>query len=54
MFLVGSLFAVGCGPSELEQKVPGLEKALKEQQDENAKLKADKADQKAGGRKRGG
>jgi len=44
IFLVGSLFAVGCGPSELEQKVPVLEKALKEQQDENAKLKADKAD----------
>ena len=38
--LVGGLFAVGCGPTELEQKVPGLEKALKEQQDENAKLKA--------------
>jgi len=44
MFLVGSLFAVGCGPSELELKVASLDKALKEQQDENAKLKAEKTD----------
>ena len=44
MFLVGSLFAVGCGPSELELKVADLDKALKAQQDENAKLKAQEAD----------
>ena len=44
MFLVGSLFAVGCGPSELELKVASLDKALKEQQDENAKLKGQNGD----------
>ena len=38
--LVGALFAVGCGPSELELKVADLDKALKEKTDENAKLKA--------------
>jgi chemotaxis protein MotB len=37
MFLVGALFAVGCGPSELELKA---QKDLKDQQDANAKLKA--------------
>ena len=39
MFLVGALFAMGCGPSELELKA---QKDLKDQQDENAKLKAEK------------
>jgi chemotaxis protein MotB len=41
MFLVGALFAVGCGPSELELKA---QKDLKDLQDENAKLKAEKQD----------
>lgn len=40
-FLIGALFAVGCGPSELELKA---QKDLKDQQDANAKLKAQNDD----------
>jgi chemotaxis protein MotB len=41
MILVGALFGIGCGPSELELKVDELNKALKEQETQNAKLKAE-------------
>jgi chemotaxis protein MotB len=42
MFLIGALFSMGCGPSELDQKVAELDKVMKEQdalKKENAKLK---------------
>jgi chemotaxis protein MotB len=42
MFLIGAVFAVGCGPSELDLKVAELDKVMKEQdalKKENAKLK---------------
>lgn len=47
--LVGALFSVGCGPSELDLKVAELDKALKEQdslKQENSKLKGQVEDLK--------